>query len=63
MLVLPATLIVAEEGLSLRIPRSRAELAGLARDAGRRTRLGLAGAGRLARAAAAGVRRAAPSRK
>jgi predicted RND superfamily exporter protein len=63
MLVLPATLIVAEEGVSLRIPRSRAELAGLARDAGRRTRLGLAGAGRLARAAAAGVRRAAPSRK
>jgi predicted RND superfamily exporter protein len=63
VLVLPATLRLAEDGVSLRIPSSRAEFAGLARGAGRRARLGLAGAGRVARAAAAGVRRAAPSRK
>jgi predicted RND superfamily exporter protein len=53
MLVLPATLLVAEEGISLRVP------GGL----GRRARGGLAGAGRAARAAVAGVRRASPSRK
>jgi predicted RND superfamily exporter protein len=60
MLVLPATLLVAEQGISVRVPRSPGEAAALLRDAGRRARVGLAGAGR---AAAAGVRRAAPSRK
>jgi uncharacterized membrane protein YdfJ with MMPL/SSD domain len=59
-LVLPATLLVAEQGISVRVPRSPREAAALLRDAGRRARVGLAGAGR---AAAAGVRRAAPSRK
>lgn len=63
MLVLPATLLVAEEGISVRVPRSPREAAGLLRGIGRRARVGLAGAGRAARAAAAGVRRAAPSRK
>jgi predicted RND superfamily exporter protein len=53
MLVLPATLLVAEEGISLQVP------SGL----GRRARAGRAGAGRAARAAVAGVRRASPSRK
>jgi hypothetical protein len=63
MLVLPATLLVAEEGISVHVPRSPREAGALIRGAGRRARLGLAGAGRAARAAAAGVRRASPSRK
>jgi hypothetical protein len=63
MLVLPATLLVAEEGISVRLPRSPREAVAVLRDIGRRARVGLAGAGRAARAAAAGVRRASPSRK
>jgi predicted RND superfamily exporter protein len=63
MLVLPATLLVAEEGISVRVPRSPREAVAVLRDIGRRARVGLAGAGRAARAAAAGMRRASPSRK
>jgi hypothetical protein len=63
MLVLPATLLVAEEGVSVHVPRSPREAAAILRGVGRRARVGLAGAGRAARAAAAGVRRASPSRK
>jgi hypothetical protein len=63
VLVLPATLLLAEEGISVRVPRNPREAAALLKGIGRRARVGLAGAGRAARAAAAGVRRAAPSRK
>jgi uncharacterized protein len=60
MLVLPATLLVAEDGISLRVPRSRAEALALGRGLGRRTRPALAGAGRLLRSAAGRARRASP---
>jgi predicted RND superfamily exporter protein len=63
VLVLPATLLLAEEGISVRVPRNPREAGALLKGIGRRARVGLAGAGRAARAAAAGVRRAAPSRK
>ena len=63
MLVLPATLLVAEEGVSLRAPKARAAALGLVRATGRGVRFGLARVGRVARAAAAGVRRASPSKK
>jgi hypothetical protein len=63
MLVLPATLLVAEDGISVRVPRNRKDAGALMRGIGRRARVGLAGAGRAARAAAAGIRRASPSRK
>jgi uncharacterized protein len=63
LLVLPATLAVAEEGVSVRLPTSRREAAALARGAGRRVGVGLGRFGRAARAAAAGVRRASPLRK
>ena len=63
MLVLPATLLVAEEGVSLRAPKARAAALGLVRATGRGVRFGLTRVGRVARAAAAGVRRASPSKK
>jgi uncharacterized protein len=63
MLVLPATLLVAEEGISVHVPRSPREAVAILGGIGRRARIGLAGAGRAARAAVAGVRRASPSRK
>jgi uncharacterized protein len=59
VLVLPATVLVAEEGLAIRLP-SRARARAFAGTAGRGARTGL---GRAARAAAAGARRASPTRK
>jgi predicted RND superfamily exporter protein len=58
-LVLPATVLVAEEGLALRLP-SRARARAFAGTAGRRARTGI---GRAGRAAAAGARRVSPTRK
>jgi predicted RND superfamily exporter protein len=58
MLVLPATLLVAEEGVVLRVPR------GLPRRVGARSRSVFAGAGRALRAAGGRARRISPpSRK
>jgi hypothetical protein len=58
MLVLPATLVVAEEGVVLRLPR------GLPRRVGARSRSLFAGAGRALRAAGGRARRVSPpSRK
>jgi predicted RND superfamily exporter protein len=59
MLVLPAALVLAEEGV--RFPRTRAEASAAARSAAARVRLGLTGAGRALRAAPGHVRRAAPA--
>jgi predicted RND superfamily exporter protein len=59
MLVLPAALVLAEEGV--RFPRTRAEASAATRSAVARARLGLAGAGRAVRAAPGHVRRAAPA--
>jgi uncharacterized protein len=60
VLVLPATLLVAEDGISLRVPRSRAEALALGRGLGRRAGPALGGVGRVLRSAAGRARRASP---
>ncbi len=60
MLVLPAALMWAEQRGPLRFPRSRAEAAALARDAGRSLRAGAGATGRAVRGAPGAVRRAVP---
>jgi hydrophobe/amphiphile efflux-3 (HAE3) family protein len=59
MLVLPAALMVAEEGL--RLPRTRAEAFAAVRSAGARVRLTLGAAGRAIRGVPGYVRRAVPA--
>jgi hydrophobe/amphiphile efflux-3 (HAE3) family protein len=70
MVALPAALIWAEQRGPLRVPRSRAELAALARSAGRSSRAAARAAARAIRGAPAAlrrtvgaVRRVVPSRK
>jgi predicted RND superfamily exporter protein len=70
MIVLPAALVWAEQRGPLRIPRTRAELAALARSAGGELRAAARACARAARATpallrrtAGAVRRAVPSRK
>ena len=61
MLVLPAALAWAEERGPLRVPRSRAEAAALARAAGRSVRAGASAAGRAVRGVPGAVRRGVPA--
>jgi uncharacterized protein len=60
MVVLPAALMWAEQRGPLRVPRSRAEAAALARAIGRSARAGVLATGRAVRSLPAAVRRAVP---